>query len=101
MVNRDSANLRGVPLGNPIANALVIVVGVLAIAAAIVLGFFAFLILSAIMTVLTAAVGVRLWWLRRSLLRAHGRSDATRPQRPGADVIEGEYRVLDRDSDRS
>ncbi len=96
---RNSAQMRGVSLGNPIANALVIVVGIVAIAAAIVLGFFAFLILGAIVSVLVAVVGIRLWWFNRKLVRAHARKGSAQRQGSGSNVIEGEYRVLDRDAD--
>ena len=45
---RYSSVNRGIPGGNPIANALVVIVGVLAIAASLVLGFFAFVVLGSI-----------------------------------------------------
>ena len=51
---RYSSVNRGIPGGNPIANALVVIVGVLAIAASLVLGFFAFVVLGSIVLVLGA-----------------------------------------------
>ena len=57
---------RGIPAGNPIANALVIIVGALAIGASIVLGFFAFIVLASIVLVLGAIIGLRVWWLMQS-----------------------------------
>ena len=42
---------RGIPAGNPIANALVVIAGALAIGASIVLGFFAFVVLGSIVLV--------------------------------------------------
>ncbi len=83
---------RGFPAGNPIANALVIIVGALTIAASIVLGFFALVVVASLMLVFAAIIGIRVWWLKRKLQKA-------RP--PGAaagraqDVIEGEFRVVD------
>ena len=84
---------RGIPVGNPIANALVVVVGALVIGASIVLGFFAFLILLAIVFVLGAIVSLRVWWFNRKLRRQMGKNpeqgDSVRLH-----VIEGEYHVV-------
>lgn len=97
---RYSSLDRGLPAGNPIASALVIVVGSLAIAASIVIGFFAFMILGSLLMVLAAGVGIRLWWLRRKMARdpvLH----ATRSGRPVGtqQTIEGEYHVVIEDQD--
>ena len=43
---------RGFPAGNPIANVFVVIVGTLVIAASLVLGFFAFIVLASIVLVL-------------------------------------------------
>ena len=86
--------------GNPIANVLVIIAGVLVIGVAIVLGFFAFLALGAIVLVSAAVIGIRAWWLSRKL----GAAAPTGPQASSAqsaDVIEGEYRVVLKDSDET
>jgi membrane protein implicated in regulation of membrane protease activity len=90
-----SSPKRGFPAGNPIANALVIVVGAIAIGASIVLGFFAFVVLSSIVLIFAAIVGIRLWWFNRKLQKAGGQSEAGE-RGPGsrAGVIEGEYRVV-------
>ena len=50
---------RGIPAGNPIANALVIIVGALAIGASIVLGFVAFVVLGSIVLILGSQAGWR------------------------------------------
>ena len=84
---------RGIPVGNPIANALVVVVGALVIGASIVLGFFAFLVLAGIVLVLGAIVSLRVWWFNRKLRREMDKQ----PSQPGSarlHVIEGEYHVV-------
>ena len=91
----------GLPAGSPIASALVIIVGSLVIAASIVVGFFAFVILGSLLLVLAAVVSIRLWWLRRRMVKdaafrappGHGAGDERR-------TIEGEYRVVIEDGDR-
>lgn len=90
---KHTAFHRGIPVGNPIANALVVVVGALVIGASIVLGFFAFLVLASIVLVLGAIVSLRVWWFNRKLRRE------MENQPPGAGgtqlhVIEGEYHVV-------
>ena len=81
---------------NPIANALVVLVGVLVIAASVVLGFVAFVVLGSVLLVLGAIVSLRMWWLNRKL----GRTGLRRPGQAGSDeggVIEGECHVVKRD----
>jgi hypothetical protein len=100
LVQHPSAKT-GFPAGNPIANALVIVAGVLAIAASVVLGFFAFIALSAIVLVTAAVVGIRVWWLKRKMGSApRGDRSAGQPHSPSS-VIEGEYRVVRKDRDEA
>jgi len=90
-----SSSKRGFPAGNPIANALVIIVGALAIGASIVLGFVAFVVLSSIILIFAAIIGIRLWWFNRKLAKT-GAGGTNGPHGPGkpAGVIEGEYRVV-------
>lgn len=95
---RYSSVNRGFPAGNPIANALVIIVGALVIAASIVVGFFAFLVLAVALLVMAAIIGIRLWWFRRKLART---SAATGPVSGKQEqAIEGEYVVIVRDKIR-
>jgi uncharacterized membrane protein YphA (DoxX/SURF4 family) len=84
---------RGIPAGNPIANALVVVVGALVIGASIVLGFFAFLVLAGIVLVLGAIVSLRVWWFNRKLRREMDKQP-TRTDSARLHVIEGEYHVV-------
>jgi len=84
---------RGIPVGNPIANALVVIVGALAIGASIVLGFFAFLVLGSIVLVLGAIIALRVWWFNRKLQKQSG-GRQTPPEPPQGGVIEGEYHVV-------
>ena len=84
---------RGIPAGNPIANALVILVGALAIGASIVLGFAAFIVLGSIVLILGSIIALRVWWFNRKLRRQAGAQQAPRRAEPGG-VIEGEYHVV-------
>ena len=91
-----------VSAGNPLANALMLVVGALAVGAAIVLGFFAFIVLSGIVLVLAAIVGIRLWWFTRKLKREARRPSASRDEQASSGrVIEGEYTVVSTRSRRN
>ena len=90
---RYSSVNSGFPGGNPIANALVVIVGVLAIAASLVLGFFAFVVLGSIILVLGAIIGLRVWWFNRKL----GKQLRNARSASQSGVIEGEYHVVKRD----
>ena len=91
----------GLPAGNPIANVLVIIAGALAIGLSIVLGFFAFVALSAIVLVAAAIIGVRVWWFKRKL-QAGSPSDSASTERPTVHgVIEGEYHEVNKDRDET
>ena len=95
----DSSSKRGFPAGNPIANALVIVVGALAIGESIVLGFVAFVVLSSIILILAAVVGIRLWWFNRKLQK--GATSGQRDEASVSGVIEGEYHEVIEERDDS
>lgn len=89
------------PAGNPIANVLVIIVGALVIGASIVVGFFAFLILSAIVLMSAAVVGLRVWWLKRRMARGGGTPGSGETVRTRIEVIEGEYREVREDREQT
>ncbi len=86
----------GLPAGNPIANIFVIIVGALAIAASVVLGFFAFVIVGSIVLIMAAIIGLRVWWFKRKMRNQPGTDKASSAQHP-AGVIEGEFRVVAED----
>ena len=84
---------RGIPAGNPIANALVVIVGALAIGASIVLGFFAFVVLGSILLVLGAIIGLRVWLFKHKTA-CEMQDNGVAESRVRVDVIEGEYTVV-------
>ena len=84
---------RHMPADNPLANLLVIVVGTLVIAASIVLGFFAFVVIAGVVLVLAAALRIRLWWLGRF------RKPVEPAKTANNGVIEGEFSVVADDRD--
>lgn len=82
--------------GNPLANLFVVIAGAVMITVSVVLGFFAFLVIATIIVLLGALIAVRTWWLGRRVRGAKGGGDAARAAQDGT-VIEGEYRVVERD----
>ena len=96
MANRR-INFSGAPAGNPLVNALLVVVGAVALGAMLVLGVVAFLVVASICMVLAGIVGLRLWWIGRKLRKAQeGASERFRAEH----VIEGEYRRVPAERDR-
>lgn len=87
---------RKFPFSNPLANALVVLVGALAIGASIVLGFIAFVTLGSLILILAAIIGIRVWWFNRKLARQAKAGHRRGTNRGGVhiEVIEGEYRVV-------
>ena len=78
---------------NPLVNALLIVLGALAMAALLVVGLVAVVVLGGIVVTLAALVGLRFWWLNRRFGRQAARAARRRDGKKGA-LIEGEYRSL-------
>jgi len=96
-LNRHTSN-RYISTGNPIANVLVVIVGVLTIGAFIVLGVFAAVALSGVVLLMSTILAIRMWWLGRKL-PAQPRRTTTHRQSGAADntVIEGDYEVISAD----
>ncbi|MGI9271053.1 MAG: hypothetical protein ACR2QT_04710 [Woeseiaceae bacterium] len=78
--------------GNPLANILVVIVGAIIIGVSVVLGFFAFLALSAIILVAAAVIGVRVWWAQRKMPK-----NAEPAASVDGEFIEGEFHVVKKD----
>lgn len=82
-------------MGNPLANVLVIIVGVLAVGASIVLGVVAFITLGSLVLIMAAVIGIRLWWMNRKIRKDFASDERSGPVRPGSiDIIEGEFKVV-------
>ena len=97
---RYSSVNKSLSTSNPIASALVIIVGTLAIAALILLGFLAFVVFGSIILVIASIVGIRLWWFNRQLRKNAGPRHTASASRQSANAaIEGEYHVVNKDSD--
>jgi predicted lipid-binding transport protein (Tim44 family) len=93
---RHSSSRNGISAGNPLANLVVIIAGALLIGVSVLVGFVAFFGLAAIVLVAAAIIGIRGWWQnRRPGARSRAPHGRDRPQ-----VIEGEFQVLRKDSDR-
>ena len=91
---------RQFPAGNPLANALVVVVGTVVIGVSFVLGVVAFVALAAAVMVMVAIIGVRVWWLKRKL--GAGQKNPVNQKATsttGNEIIEGEFRVIGPDKD--
>jgi len=100
----SSFRSRQLPYDNPLANALVIVVGVLAIAVSLVIGVVALFAIGAAVMILAAVIGIRVWWFNRRLRRQGRTGGKPRDDRAPGDrhaVIEGEFRVLHGRDDRN
>jgi uncharacterized membrane protein YphA (DoxX/SURF4 family) len=82
----------GLQGGNPLANVLVVIVGAIVIGISIVLGFFAFLALSAVVLVAAAIIGVRVWWAKRQAPK-----NAEPKASADGEFIEGEFHVVKKD----
>ena len=91
---------RQFPAGNPLANALVIVVGALVIAVSFLVGIVALAAFLAAAVVMAAIIGIRVWWLKRKMApRRKGRAGPADRQHPGTEIIEGEFRIVEQDRD--
>ena len=82
---------------NPLANLLIIAAGIVVIGVSVVLGFFAFVALAAIVSVAAAIIGVRIWWFNRKL----GRQSTQNAKASHTRTTAGEYKVVDRGGDEA
>lgn len=87
---------RQFPASNPLANALVVIVGIIVISLSLALGFVVFLGIAGFMLVMAAIISVRAWWMK-SRFGAHKASDQDRKtsQQESHLVIEGEYHEVE------
>jgi hypothetical protein len=96
-LNTDFRN-RQLPYNSPFANALVVVVGIIAIAVSFVIGIVAFVALAAAVLVLAAIIGIRIWWLGVKAGKQGGQRPAAKDpltaQNRARTVIEGEYHIV-------
>jgi UPF0716 family protein affecting phage T7 exclusion len=86
---------------NPLANLLIIAAGIVVIGVTVVAGFFAFVVLAAVVSVAAAVLGIRVWWFNRKLGRQSAPKAGASRARTTAGVIEGEYKVVDKDRDEA
>jgi len=100
-LNRQTTN-RHISAGNPIANVLVVIVGMLTIGAFIVLGVVAAVAMGGIVLVLAAILGVRMWWLGRKMPKQNRTANSQRHSDPAdPTVIEGEFQDVSADQDQN
>lgn len=83
---------------NPFVQALSFLLLGIALIGAVLMGAIVIAFLVGLFAILGVAVWIRLWWLRRRMLRARGGSRATRDHEPhgGGRIIEVEYKVVER-----
>jgi uncharacterized membrane protein YphA (DoxX/SURF4 family) len=87
---------RQFPAGNPLANALVVIVGIIVISLSLALGVFVFLAVSGFVLVMAVAMSIRNWWFRRKMAGKPAQSRQQRPSQPASrQIIEGEYQRID------
>lgn len=96
----SGGNGRKLPFGNPLANALVVLVGSLAVAASIVLGFIAFVVIGSLVLIMAAVIGIRVWWFKRQLAKTGQGPVATPSGGSSPEVIEGEFREISGSQDK-
>ena len=90
---------RPLPVGNPLANAVLVIVGVLAIGVSLFLGMVAFVVLGSFVLVMAAIIAIRLWWFQWRMRKSGPGTRPTRTSEGPKGVIEGEFRTVSRDSD--
>ena len=83
---------RQFPASNPLANVLVVIVGIIVISLSLALGFVVFIGIAGFMLVMAAIISVRAWWLKRRFGAQKGGEQVRSASRHEIHrVIEGEY----------
>ena len=86
---------RQFPASNPLANVLVIIVGILVISLSLALGFIVFVGIAGFMLVMGIVMRVRYWWLGRATGGQKAAEHPGKPQPSGQPrIIEGEYQEV-------
>ena len=81
--------------GNPLANVLVAIGGIIIIAISLALGFFVFLGIAGIVLLMAVIMTVRGWWYRRQFGRkSRPEQEIRRDTAVRRQIIEGEYREV-------
>ncbi len=81
--------------GNPLANVLVAIGGIIIIAISLALGFFVFLGIAGIVLLMAVIMTIRGWWYRRQFGRkSRQEQDTRRKTTVRQQIIEGEYREV-------
>lgn len=91
----------GFPAGNPLANALVAIVGIVVVAASLVVGIVALVTIGTVVLAAVLVLWIRIWWSRRGYRAVAGAGSDARGRGNSEDVIEGEYKVVERPQDKS
>ena len=83
---------RQIRAGNPLANALVVIVGIVVISLSLALGFVVFIGMAGLMLVMAVLISVRAWWLKKRFGAPKSGEQAGNPGTQETHrVIEGEY----------
>lgn len=91
---------RQLPAGNPLANVLVVIVGIIVISLSLALGFVVFVGIAGFMLIMAAVVSVRVWWLKRRFAAKVGDKPRHPPGTAGTiRIIEGEYHEVRKSRD--
>lgn len=81
--------------GNPLANILVVIAGIVIITISLALGFFVFLGMAGFVLLMAAVMSVRGWWHRRRFsAQTPPETEFRRETMVRKQIIEGEYREV-------
>ena len=80
---------RQFPAGNPLANLLVVIVGILVISLSLALGFVVLVGMAGFVLITAAIMSIRGWWLRRRFVAGKGEDP------PGSNKTTARYRIIE------